>query len=68
MAKFIYNNAKNASSSHILFELNYSYYSQMFYKKNIIFCFKSKLSDKLLAKLRKLVIVYKKNFHYFQKF
>ena len=33
MAKFAYINAKNASTSHILFKLNYRYYSRVFYKK-----------------------------------
>ena len=39
----------------------------MFYKENINFCFKSKLVDKLLTKLRKLIIFYKKKPHHAQK-
>ena len=35
MAEFAYNNAKNTSSSHTLFKLNYSYLSQMFYKQDV---------------------------------
>ena len=34
MTKFTYNNAKNTNTGHILFELNYKYYSHIFYKKN----------------------------------
>ena len=36
----------------------------MFYKKDINLCFKSKLANKLLIKLKKLIIIYKKNFYY----
>lgn len=36
MAEFAYNNAKNASIGHTLFELNYGYHSYIFLKKMII--------------------------------
>ena len=67
MAKFIYNNAKNASFVYTSFELNYRYYSQMFYKNDIDLCSKSKLTDKLLIKLRELMIICRKNFYHTQK-
>ena len=35
MAEFHYNNAKNASIGHMLFELNCGYYLQMLYKKKV---------------------------------
>ena len=35
MAKFAYNNTKNASTSYIIFKLNYGYYLCVFYKKNL---------------------------------
>ena len=67
MAKFVYNNAKNASSGHTPFELNCGYQSQMLYEDNIDPCSKSKLADNLLAKLRELMIICRENLHYAQK-
>ena len=63
MAEFAYNNTKNASSSHIPFELNYSYYSWISYKKDVNPYSKSKSGNELSAKLRKLITVYRENFH-----
>ena len=40
----------------------------MFYKKNVNSNFKFKLANKLLIKLRKLMIICKKNLHYAQEF
>ena len=34
MAKFVYNNAKNASIGYMFFELCYGYYSYVFFKEN----------------------------------
>ena len=48
------------------FKLNYSYHFPIFYKENIDLCFKSKSVDKLLTKLRELIIIYKKNFYHTQ--
>ena len=61
MVEFIYNNAKNANLSYTLFEFNCSYDSWILYKDNVIFCYKFKLANKLLAKLRELIIVYLEN-------
>lgn len=67
MTEFVYNNAKNTSTSHIPFELNCGYHSRVFYKKNIDFCSKSKSVDELSIELQQLMIVYKKNLYYTQK-
>ena len=57
MAKFAYNNAKNASTGHTLFELNCGYHPRMLYKEEVNSCFKSKLAVELSAELRELMIV-----------
>lgn len=67
IAKFAYNNAKNASNSHTPFELNYDYYSCIFYKKDNDSHFKSKVIDKLANKLKKLITLYRNNFYYAQE-
>ena len=51
MAEFASNNAKNASTGHMPFELNGRYHSWVFYEEDIDPCSKSKLVDELLAKL-----------------
>lgn len=63
MAKFAYNNAKNTSISHTLFELNCGNHPNVSYKKDINPCFKTKSVNKLVTKLKILMIVYKKNFY-----
>ena len=50
------------------FELNCRYYLQMLYKNNVNPRSKSKSADKLLAKLKELIIVCKKNLYHVQKF
>ena len=64
MAKFVYNNAKNASSGHMPFELNCGYHPQMSYKDNVDLRSKSKSVNELSTELRELIIVYRKNFHH----
>ena len=68
MAEFAYNNAKNASAGHTPFELNCGYHSRMSYKDNVNSYSKSKLADNLLAELKELMIVCRKNPHHAQKF
>lgn len=51
MAKFAYNNAKNASIGHILFELNCGYHLYISYNKDIDSYSRLKLTKKLLSKL-----------------
>lgn len=67
LVEFIYNNAKNASIGYTSFGLNYKYYFWILYKENIDSCFKSKSIDKLLAELRKLIIIYRENLYYTQE-
>lgn len=43
-----------APNSYIIFELNCNYYVLILYKKDISFCFKSKLVDKFIVTLKKL--------------
>ena len=57
MAKFAYNNTKNASTSHTAFKVNYGYHRRVSYKKNIDPLSKSKSANKLSAELWELMIV-----------
>ena len=57
MAKFAYNNAKNISTSHTLFELNCNYHLWILYEEKVDFCSKSKSADKLSIELKELIIV-----------
>lgn len=50
------------------FKLNYEYYFCVFFRKDINFYFKSKLANKLLNKLKNLIIVYYKTFYHTQNF
>ena len=61
MAKFAYNNIKNANISHTSFKLNCGFYSQATYKKDINPRFWLKLIEKLATKLRELMAIYKEN-------
>ena len=61
MAEFAYNNAKNVSTGHTPFELNYGYYPWMLYKEEVDSCSKFKSTDKLSVELRELMIVCQKN-------
>ena len=61
MAKFVYNNTKNASTSYTLFELNCGYHSRVYFEENTNFCFNSKSANKLLAKLWELMTVCREN-------
>ena len=67
MAKFAYNNARNASTGHTPFELNYGYHPRMSYKEEVNPRSKSKLADKLFAELRELMIVCQKNLYHAQE-
>ena len=51
VAKFPYYNAKNASTDHMLFELNCSYHPRVFFKKDTNARSWSKKADKLSAEL-----------------
>ena len=67
MAEFAYNNAKNASIGHTLFELNCGYHFWMLYKEDIDSRFQSKLADELSAELRELIIVCQENLYHTQE-
>ena len=64
MAKFAYNNAKNASTGHTLFELNCCYHPCIFFEENTDLCSWSKTADKLLAELQELMTVCRENLHH----
>ena len=67
MAEFAYNNAKNASTGHMPFELNCGYHPRMSYKENVDPRSQSKLADELSAELRELMIVCQENLHHAQE-
>ena len=67
MAKFAYNNAKNASSGHTPFELNCGYHPRMSYEDDVDPRSKSKSADDLSAELRELMIVCRENLHHAQE-
>ena len=51
MAKFIYNNIKNANTNHIFFKLNCKYYFYIFYEKNLDLYSKLRIAEELSLKL-----------------
>ncbi len=53
MVEFAYNNAKNTSTGHTLFELNYGYYYRVSFKKDIDPHSKSRSTNKLAEELKK---------------
>ena len=57
MAKFAYNNAKNARTGHTPFELNCGYYPCVFYEEDVDLHSKLKSADELLTELRQLITV-----------
>lgn len=58
MTKFEKNNTKNRKNYNISLNFNYDYYTYIFFEKNIGFYFQLKISNKLVAKLHILLIVY----------
>lgn len=62
MAEFTYNNTKNASPSHILIKLNYSYHFCAFYEKDINSRSQLKLIKEPSNKLRNFMIAYREIF------
>ncbi len=67
MVEFAYNNAKNASTSHIPFELNYGYHPKVFFKEDIDLRSRSRSANKLAEELRELIKVYCQNLLHAQK-
>ncbi len=64
IAKFAYNNAKNAITGHTLFEFNCGYHFQASYKEDIDPCSQWKSANELTTELRELMIVCEENFQY----
>lgn len=62
MAEFAYNNAKNTSTSYTSFELNCGFYFQVWNKKYVDLCSKSKAVDVLATQLRKLTNICQENY------
>ena len=67
MAIFAYNNAKNASTGHISFELNCSYHPRVSFKKNVNSRTKSCFADKLARELREQIKIYCQNLFHAQE-
>ena len=67
MAKFAYNDAKNASTSHTFFELNCRYHLWILYEDAVYPRSKCKSADKLSVELRELMIVCQENLHHAQE-
>ena len=67
MAKFAYNNAKNANTRHTAFELNYSYNPQMSYEEKVDPRSQFKSANKLSAEPGNLMVIYCENLYYAQE-
>lgn len=67
MAKFVYNNCKNANNSYISFEFNYSYHLYISFKNKVYLHFRSYLANKLVNKLKNLMIIWQQNKFYIKK-
>lgn len=67
MVEFAFNTAKNTSTSHITFKLNYCYHLYVSSKKDIDPCSKSKSANELSIELSGLVLVCHENFYYAQE-
>ena len=67
MAEFAYNNSKNNSTGHTLFELNCSYHPRTSYEEEFDPRSQSKSADELAEELRDLMIVCCENLHHVQE-
>ena len=67
MVKFASNKAKNASTGHTLFKLNYGYRPRDLFEEDIDLCSKSRSADKLAGKLRELMEVCCQNLFHAQE-
>lgn len=57
IAKFRCIIAKNTNTNHILFKLNYEYYSCIFFEKETHWLLKSWFDNKLTKKLKDMIII-----------
>ena len=55
--EFAYNNTKNIGTDYIFFELNYKYYSSIFYEEDFNSYSKLKNAKELFFKLWKLITI-----------
>ena len=67
IVEFVYNNIKNASSSHTPFKLNCGYYLCIVFEEDIYSCCQLKTVKKLFSKVRELMTVCRKNLYHAQK-
>ncbi len=67
MAEFTYNNAKNASTGHTLFELNYGFHPWASYEQDVDPRSQSKSAEELATKFRELIAVSRENLSYTQE-
>lgn len=66
MVEFAYNNFKNASTGHTLFELNCDYHPRVFFKNEHNTYFRSSSANRLVIELRELMNIYRQNLLYTQ--
>ncbi len=64
MAEFAYNNAKNASTGHTPFELNYGYHPRVSFKEDVDPRSRSRSANELAEELRELMEVCRQNLLY----
>ncbi len=57
MAKFAYNNSKNASIDHTPFEFNYGYHPRVSFKEDVDSRLRSRSANQLVEELRELIEV-----------
>ena len=67
MAKFAYNNAKNASTGFTTFEFNYGYHPWVSYEEDLNPRSKSKTTEELSSELRNLMAACQQNLHHTQE-
>ena len=64
IVEFAYNNIKNTSTGHTLFEFNCGYHSKVFFKEDVNPCSKSRFINKLAEELKKLIEICCQNLFY----
>ncbi len=67
MAEFAYNNAKNASTGHISFELNCGFHLWASYKEDVDPCSQSRAANELATELMDLMTVCRDNLQHAQE-
>ncbi len=67
IAEFAYNNAKNASTGHNLFELNCGYHPRVFFKDDVDPRLRSRSVNKLAEQLKELIEICCQNLFHLQK-